>query len=370
MTWRDEPTDEELKLPPGTHMIALPADPPVTQTPAKGLTRTQQIQQDLVKMKAKLERMLPEHIPVDKFIQVVMSAVYANPKIVEGDKEAFFKACLDAAEDGLMPNGKEAALVPYKGKAKYTPMVWGIVKKIRQSGILKSIDAQEVFEKDVFKYWVDENGAHLLHEPEIFGERGKRKGAYAIALTLEGGTYIEVMNEKQIQDVREASPGAKYDSPWKGPFEGEMVRKTVIRRMSKRMPVSTDVERVIQRDDDMYDLRREKPTEAGLAGELNGGEGGQQDLSGDRIASLRDLREDRSGQVPHQDQGGEPDRRGVEPSADVQEASPGAASPIVEAVPREVPAGKARDRGQGLGSQRASVRGQGPAHASKVERAP
>ena len=63
------------------------------------------------------------------------------------------------------------------------------------------------------------------------------------------------MTEAQIQDVKNVSK-AKDSGPWSGAFADEMRRKTVLRRLSKRLPMSTDLEQVITRDDEFYDLNQ------------------------------------------------------------------------------------------------------------------
>jgi len=60
------------------------------------------------------------------------------------------------------------------------------------------------------------------------------------------------MNVAEIEKVRNISR-AKNSSPWQEHW-GEMAKKTVIRRLAKRLPMSTDLEEVIRRDDEMFDF--------------------------------------------------------------------------------------------------------------------
>ena len=53
---------------------------------------------------------------------------------------------------------------------------------------------------------------------------------------------------------------AKTKNVWDGPFKQEMKRKTALRRLAKyRLPSNTDLDDLVRRDDDMYDLEKEKP---------------------------------------------------------------------------------------------------------------
>jgi recombination protein RecT len=216
----------------------------------------QSVRTDLNKMESQFKAALPSHISVEKFTRVVMTAIQTNPDILNADRKTLYSSCILAAQDGLLPNGKEAALVIYRTKAgpavQYIPMISGILKKVRNSGDLATITAQIVYEKDDFTYFVDSEGEHIEHRPIVFADRGKEIGCYAIAKTKEGDFYIELMSKADIMKVKASSRA--QNGPWSGSFEHEMWKKTVVRRLSKRLPMSSDLEAVITRDDNLYDL--------------------------------------------------------------------------------------------------------------------
>lgn len=208
-------------------------------------------------LKPELAKVLPAHVSADKFMRVVSTALAQSPDLRNSDRRALLTACVRCATDGLVPDGREAALVLFSGKAQYMPMVAGILKKVRNSGELLSIVANVVYEKDQFRYFVDDAGEHVLHQPNVTdAERGKFLCVYAIAKTKDGGVYVEVMSRSQIEQVRNVSK-SKDSGPWRGWYD-EMARKTVIRRLSKRLPMSTDLETVIQRDDELYELNQQR----------------------------------------------------------------------------------------------------------------
>ncbi|OPX89079.1 MAG: recombination and repair protein RecT [Pelotomaculum sp. PtaB.Bin104] len=221
------------------------------------ITIYEEFKTSLTKMGEELKAVLPSTIEPNKFINVVLIAVQKNPGLLKCNRASLYNACRTCAQDGLIPDGKEAALVKFGETAQYMPMVYGILKKVRNSGELKNITAQVVYEKDSFEFWVDDNGEHVLHKPLMSGPRGKPTHTYAVAKTKEDGTYVEVLTEEQIQDVKKVSKA--NTGPWTGPFADEMRRKTAIRRLSKRLPMSTDVEQVMYRDDEMYDLDQTEP---------------------------------------------------------------------------------------------------------------
>lgn len=232
----------------------------------------------LIELKPELEKVLPAHISVDKFMRVVNTAISMNPDLYAADRRSLFTSCVKCATDGLLPDGREAALVIFNSKEKYTeggkklerwiakvqymPMFAGLQKKVRNSGELKELTCNAVFQQDAFRYWVDDAGEHITHEPNLEADdRGRFKAVYCIAKTKEGGVYMEVMTRGQVEQVRAVSKSAG-SGPWASWFD-EMARKTVFRRLSKRLPMSTDIEQVIRRDDNLYDLA--KPQQAALA---------------------------------------------------------------------------------------------------------
>lgn len=239
-----------------------------TPQTTKALAPVDELKNSLAKMEPQFKMALPAHIPPAKFLRVLQTAVSTNPVLVQANRPSLYAACMRSAQDGLIPDGREAALVTFNSKngpmVQFMPMVAGILKKIRNSGELASITAQVVHANDRFRYWVDGDGEHIEHEPLMFGERGDIQGVYALAKTKDGAVYIEVMTEAQVQDIRNVSR-AKDSGPWAGAFADEMRKKSAIRRLSKRLPMSTDLESVIHADDDLYDFKpqEEKPvTEA------------------------------------------------------------------------------------------------------------
>lgn len=231
---------------------------PQTQQPRE-LSQADAFRSSLNKMNDQIKASLPAHVPVDRFIRVVMTAVQKTPKLLEANKASLFAACLDSAKDGLLPDGREAALVPYGDKVTYLPMVGGILKKIRNSGELSSISPHVVYENDEFDYYTDEKGEHLRHRP-TFKDAGKVILAYCVCLTKDGGVYIEIMTISQIEAIRKRSKSSG-SGPWVTDWE-EMAKKTVIRRLAKRLPMSTDIDEMMFQDDERQGLHETTPPPA------------------------------------------------------------------------------------------------------------
>lgn len=207
-----------------------------------------QIAQQLEKMKPQLGAVLPSHIKVDQFNRVVMTAINLNPQLVAADRRSLFNSCNRCAADGLLPDGREAALVTFGNQVQYMPMVFGIIKKLRNSGEIASITARLVYDGELkearFRFVIEDGVEKLQHEPMLTGERGKPALVYATAKFKDGTVQNEVMTVADVEKVRAVSR-SKNNGPWTQWWD-EMARKTVIRRLSKYLPLSAEDHRLMQ----------------------------------------------------------------------------------------------------------------------------
>lgn len=219
------------------------------------LTPMEAVRGTLSKMSNEFQSALPPQIPVEKFIRTTLTAVQMNPALLDTDRRSLLGSCMKAAQDGLLCDGREAALVIFKGQAQYLPMVGGILKKMRNSGEIASIGAHVVYEGDHFDYSLGDD-EQITHKPLLIGDRGKPIAAYAIAKTKDGAIYREVMSVAEIEKVRNASR-ASGNGPWVQWWD-EMARKTVIKRIAKRLPSSADVDQVIENSNEVVGFAQQQ----------------------------------------------------------------------------------------------------------------
>ncbi len=218
---------------------------------AQEITTEQSVRHSIVTMRPEFAKALPKHVPVERFERVALTAVNSSPDLLKADRTSLFAACVKAAQVGLLPDGREAALVTFGGKVQFMPMVAGIMKLVRNSGELLSMSTACVRTCDQFEHWTDEEGEHFKHVPN-YDQQGDVRLVYAFAKTKDGGRYLEVMSMEQVNMVRAVSR-SKDSGPWKS-WPDEMARKTVFRRLSKRLPMSTDLDDALRADDELYDL--------------------------------------------------------------------------------------------------------------------
>lgn len=226
----------------------------------------------LTTMVEKRELPLPAQVSPEAFKNAAIVAFTDNPKVASCSPESLFKSIRTLAAMGLVPDGKEAALVPFKTKVnnqfvevcQAVPMVFGLIKRARNSAEVRDIRAHLVYQNEIdqerFEYVVGDE-ERLEHRPILFGQRGPAVACYAIAVLKDGQIIREFMNADEIDKVRRAGSSQKIfqkgqrptvsDEPigiWKDWGE-EMWKKTAIRRLCKRLSMSSEDLRMIQQSE-------------------------------------------------------------------------------------------------------------------------
>lgn len=219
------------------------------------------VRSDMDKMTEQFQAALPAHIPVERFKRVLMTAVQNNPDIaIKTSQQSLWNAAMRAAQDGLLPDGREGAIVQYGSEAQWLPMIAGLRKKVRNSGDIATWDVQAVYENDEFDFSLGDD-PYIKHKPAL-SNRGKLIGAYSVATLKSGEKSREVMGIDEVEGIR--SKSRAKNGPWNDKiFYPEMVKKTVARRHSKVLPMSTDLDDLLRRDDALYDFDGKADAAAG-----------------------------------------------------------------------------------------------------------
>ena len=182
---------------------------------------------------------------------------FANQLIAGNDylagcsKQSLAAAVVNVANIGLTlnPAAKLAYLVPRKNKDKniteahLQPSYIGLCQLITQTGSVSNIIAQIVYENDQFTLDLADNERPVIHIPKLrTAERGRVVGAYALATLANGLKQPEWMDIDALYEIRERSEswrsykaGRIKSCTWQTD-EGEMMRKTVVRRIYKYLP--------------------------------------------------------------------------------------------------------------------------------------
>lgn len=205
-------------------------------------------------------------ITFDRFLEVFRRALIRNPDLIEADAASVVEACINACTDGLLPDGRQGAIVVYnvniakKGqpkryakKANWQPMYQGLLDIAYASGNFRSIEARAVYDGDFFEYQLGDN-AFINHRPKSRPAGVAQPAivaAYAVAKTVNGGVFREVFEGADIEKVNRmsrATTGPGKDWP------EEMAKKGPVRRMWKYLPKNEAMNRIVERDADLPSL--------------------------------------------------------------------------------------------------------------------
>jgi recombination protein RecT len=226
---------------------------------------------DKPEFQVQLRDALPPNVSLERFTRTAKLALQLNPDLITvTDKQSIFTSLVRCAADGLIPDGRQAALVKVKVKGKdsiaYWPMVGGQRYIAANHGF--ALEAHCVYENDTFD-WALGFEPYVTHKPpSLDQERGQLIGAYAVATRLEDGRkFLDVMNKGEIEGIRAKSPSGKSEwSPW-NTSTSEMYRKTAAKRLFKQLPLGDLSEpevRVIATDGEVEEATADVPALANL----------------------------------------------------------------------------------------------------------
>lgn len=204
----------------------------------------------LEKHKQQLVLALPKHLSADRMIRLACTEISKNPALLNCDKNSLFGAIIQSSQLGLeIGSLGQAYLIPFKNRktggtdCQFIPGYKGLLALARRSGELKSISTHIVYERDQFEMslGIDE---HVKHTPYLLGDRGKEVLVYGVAKFKDGGHQLEWMSIDDLNKIRARSQSSAYGA-WVTDY-GQMVRKTIIRRMCNYLPMNPELQNAIQ----------------------------------------------------------------------------------------------------------------------------
>jgi phage RecT family recombinase len=176
-------------------------------------------------------------------------SIWNDPKngyLRKATKESLLKSVINIAQTSLTlnPIAREAFLIPRSDKGtiqcNLEPSYMGLVKLLTDAGSVTSINTQLVYEEDEFEINLASDEP-VRHIPNLT-DRKTLIGVYAIAKLATGEKQVEWMEIKEVNKIRDTSDSYKAflkdnqkQTIW-NTYYGEMVRKTVLKRIYKYLP--------------------------------------------------------------------------------------------------------------------------------------
>lgn len=200
---------------------------------------------------AQWDGMIPKTVhSTDAFKKGVFAAIVRNPKLIQAIETPEGKASLiiglnKSAELGLLPDGRNAHLIPYGNKIDFQLDYKGIVELLMRTGLVSSIYAEKICDNDDFEY---DRGQIVKHKINFKKPRGIAY-AYLIEVTFKDGIKVnKVMPKEDVDNIRRRSKSPS-NGPWVTDYD-EMAKKTVFKNMSKWLPLSSEIRDQFEKDDD------------------------------------------------------------------------------------------------------------------------
>jgi len=205
-------------------------------------------------MMPEIKKALPNTITPERFTRIVLSAISNNKELQACTPQSFLASMMNSAQLGLEPNTPlgQAYLIPYKNhgtlEAQFQIGYKGLIDLAYRSGQVKTIYAEAVYENDEFEYELGLN-PKLVHKPAI-KDRGDVIYYYAVFKLTNGGEGFTVMSKDDIERHKNRFSKAANAgfSPWSTNYD-EMAKKTVIKKVLKYAPLSTDIQSQIAQDE-------------------------------------------------------------------------------------------------------------------------
>lgn len=222
----------------------------------------------LARMVNQLEGLLP---PImrgqgERLVKRAMLTFSRVPKLQGCTPTSIIRCVLGAAEVGLAIDGRLAHAVPYSNKVKQPDgrEQWqdeaqlivdykGLIAVARRCKIIEDAYARVVYEKDQFRAWFEDGKDRLFHEITLDEYPGKPIGCYAVVVLPDSRTRFEFVPTAEINKVRQRSKSYASSKGPSGPWVtdyGEMMKKTVLRRVLKTYMDDPAIIRLMELDDD------------------------------------------------------------------------------------------------------------------------
>lgn len=210
----------------------------------------------LDRSRSQLAMALPKHLTADRMIRVAVTAVQRTPSLLECSPLSIVGCVMQAGELGLELSGPlgQAYMVPrWNSKARCKEACFqigyrGLVALAFRSDRVSFFNAHDVREKDAFDF---EYGTRqrLIHKPAL-GDRGNPIAYYSVFRLKDGAADFEVMSLAEIEAHRDRfSQKPKFGEwVWETSFD-EMAKKTPLRRLAKRAPISIELTQAASLDE-------------------------------------------------------------------------------------------------------------------------
>lgn len=208
---------------------------------------------------------LPKELNKERFVANCITLLNENPQLNNFNKTDLVVGLMKGAILGLDFLRNECYLIPYGSKLHFQTDYKGDVKVVRRYAKRPVLDiyAEVVREGDKFERKIVDNETIINFEQVPFSTKDI-VGAFAIVKYKDGGVECETMSTEDLEGVRQVFSKSKNSPAWTTKATvGEMYKKTVLRRLCKKITIdfeNTEKQLAFDEGSDM-DFKRVKASE-------------------------------------------------------------------------------------------------------------
>lgn len=221
-------------------------------------SKKQNMSDMLLLMTDEIKKALPAQVSIERFQRIALTAFNGNNKLQQCNPVSFLAAMMQSAQLGLEPNTPlgQAYLIPYGHNVQFQIGYKGLLELAQRTNKYKNIQAQIVYENDEFDIEYGLNPV-LKHIPFMTGDRGKVIGYYAVYNLTNGGQGFEYMTKGEVEKHAKKFSKTFNNGPWTTDFD-EMAKKTVLKKLLKYAPMSTELATTVNIDEQLIDEKKLK----------------------------------------------------------------------------------------------------------------
>lgn len=214
----------------------------------KALERQKNQARYIEQLGPQLRRVLPAHIPEERYVRIAINAARTNPKLIQATPLSLAGALMTASVLGLEPNTptQHCYLVPYENRkgprnpdgsspveAQLIVGYQGFVKLSLDSPQVDWIYGEAVYPEDHFYYQRGTN-PYIDHNPaDNRPADSQPTHYYAVAILASGARPFVVLTADEVKTLRRGKVGPQGDIPdpqrW-------MEKKVPIKQLTKLLP--------------------------------------------------------------------------------------------------------------------------------------
>ena len=223
----------------------------------------------VTQMKPEFDKALNDENFTNLFVRTAITGIRQNRDLQACTVQSLLGSLMQAAQLKLLPGVLgQAWLVPYKIKqpdgsyrkeCQFQIGYQGYKDLFYRDSHSSHIEMRTVYENDEFYY---EYGTtpYIKHVPAMY-DRGEPYCYYCIATLVNGAKLFLVMSDNELEEIRVRYVKMSQYSPWKTEPE-QMKMKTVLKRLSKTLPLSIEVQRQLSQDETVKYYNPESPPQS------------------------------------------------------------------------------------------------------------